>query len=135
MSGNIRLATILVLIRFLSNLEIARPPDQVANAAAIAIPLGLTVAHESMTIGVKPNATPAVSALDPLIRESESNPRAKSKAQTNAPIRREAYRAVSPLLRKKGSENNKCEKGGYVAADDVVRTCSFVFGKARQLAV
>ena len=128
------LITICLVTRLLSTLVIARPPDQVANAAAIAIPLGLTDAHESMTIGVKHNATPAVSALDPLLRDSESNPRAKSKAQTNAPIRREAYKAVSPLLRKKGSENNKCEKGGYVAADDVVRTCSFVFGKVRQLA-
>ena len=125
----------MVSIRFLSDFEIARPPDQVANAAAVAIPLGLTVAHKSMTIGVKPNATPAVSALDPLLRDSESNPRAKSKAQANAPIRRDAYSAVSPLLRKKGNENNKCEKGGYEAADEVVRTCSFVFGKARQLAV
>ena len=125
----------MVSIRFLSDFEIARPPDQVANAAAIAMPLGLTVAHESMTIGVKPNATPAARALDPLLRDSESNPRAKSKAQTNAPIKRAVYRAVSPLLRKKGSENIKCEKGGYEAADEVVSTSSFVFGKSRQFAV
>ena len=85
-----RLATILVVTRLLSDFEIARPPDQVANAAATAIPLGLTVAHDSMTIGVKPNATPTVSALDPLLRDNESNPRENSKAQISAPISRDA---------------------------------------------